>query len=121
MNGMFSLTASMKYYLYPYPTDMRKSFYTLSGVVTNLMHHNVQDGDVFIFINRFCTCMKVLHMECGGLVIYHLKLESGTFRLPVFDEQTNTFHTSWQDLMMMVRGVSADGKSTKKRWENPRK
>ena len=111
----------MKYYLYPYPTDMRKSFYTLSGVVTNLMHRNVQDGEVFIFINRFCTSMKVLHMECGGLVIYHLKLESGTFRLPVFDEQTNTFHTSWQDLMMMVQGVSGDGKSTKKRWGNPRK
>jgi transposase len=32
---MFSLTASDRFYLYPYPTDMRKSFYTLSGIVTN--------------------------------------------------------------------------------------
>lgn len=118
---MFSLSASMNYYIYPQPTDMRKSFYTLSGIVTNLMHRNVQDGDVFIFINRSCSSMKVLHMECGGLVIYHLKLESGTFRLPSFDELTNTFHTSWQDLMMMVRGVSLDGKTTKKRWKNPQK
>lgn len=30
---MFSLTASDRFYLYPYPTDMRKSFYTLSGIV----------------------------------------------------------------------------------------
>jgi transposase len=58
-------------------------------------------------------------MECGGLVIYHMKLESGTFRLPVFDENTHTFHTNWQDLVMMVRGVSADEKVTKKRWEIP--
>lgn len=106
----------MKYYLYPYPTDMRKSFYTLSGIVLNQMERNVQDGEVFIFINRYCTGMKVLHMECGGLVIYHIKLESGSFRLPVFDEVTNTFQTSWQDLMMMVQGISTSGKVKKKRW-----
>ena len=64
----------MRYYLYSLPTDMRRSFYTLSGMVTNLMGRNVQDGDVFIFVNRTCTSMKVLHMECGGLVIYHMKL-----------------------------------------------
>lgn len=85
------------------------------------MHRNVQDGDVFIFINRSCSSMKVLHMGCGGLVINHLKLESGTFRLPAFEELTNTFHTSWQNLMMMVEGVSAEGKQKKKRWESPRK
>ena len=83
---MFNLNDSMQYYLYPYPTDMRKSFYTLSGIVTNNMKRNVQDGEVFIFINRNCTGMKILHLECGGLVIYQMKLESGTFKLPVFDE-----------------------------------
>ncbi len=56
-------------------------------------------------------------MECGGLVIYHLKLESGSFNLPVFDENTNTFKTSWQDLMMMVQGVTADEKVIRQRWK----
>lgn len=107
----------MRYYLYSYPTDMRRSFYTLSGMVTNLMGRNVQDGDVYIFINRLCTSMKILHMECGGLVIYHMKLESGTFKLPVFDENTNTFQAGWHDLVMMVRGASSDKKADKKRWE----
>src|SRR5674476_991740 len=111
---MFRLTSSMRYYLYSYPTDMRRSFYTLGGMVTNLMGRNVQDGDVYIFINRTCTSMKILHMECGGLVIYHMKLESGTFKLPVFDQSTNTFQTSWQDLMMMVQGVMSDEKGKKK-------
>lgn len=60
----------MNYYMYPFATDMRKSFYTLSGIVTNLMGRNVQDGDAFIFLNRSCNSLKVLHMECGGLVIY---------------------------------------------------
>lgn len=100
---------------------MRRSFYTLSGMVTNQMGRNVQDGDVYIFINRPCNSMKILHMECGGLVIYHMKLESGAFKLPVFDENTNTFQTSWQDLMIMVHGVSSDGKVNKKRWKKSSK
>jgi hypothetical protein len=58
---------------------------------------------VFIFINRQCNCMKILHMECGGLVIYHLRLESGCFKLPVFDEESGAYHTSWQELMLMIR------------------
>ena len=115
---MFCLTSAMQYYLYSYPTDMRRSFYTLSGMVTNMMARNVQDGDVYIFINRPCTSMKILHMECGGLVIYHMKLESGCFHLPVFDQSTHTFQTSWQDLMMMVQGVTKGEKKKKKRREN---
>ena len=111
----------MKYYLYSYPTDMRRSFYTLSGMVTNQIGRNVQDGDVYIFVNRTCNSMKILHMECGGLVIYHMKLESGSFKLPVFDQNTNTFQSSWQDLMVMVQGVSTEGKVDKKRWANPSK
>jgi transposase len=112
---MFRLTSEMRYYLYTHPADLRQSFYTLSGVVTNLMGRSVQDGDVFIFINRPCTSMKILHMEYGGLVIYHLKLESGSFKLPVFDNITNTFQTSWNDLMMMVQGAKTRGKVNHKR------
>ncbi|MFY9151687.1 MAG: IS66 family insertion sequence element accessory protein TnpB [Prolixibacteraceae bacterium] len=86
---MFNLTSSMRYYLYSYPTDMRRSLYSLSGMVTNQMGRNVQDGDVYIFINRSCTSMKILHLECGGLVIYHMKLVQGCFKLPVFDQNSN--------------------------------
>ena len=116
---MFNLNDSMQYYLYPYPTDMRKSFYTLSGIVTNNMRRNVQNGEVFIFINRSCTGMKILHLECGGLVIYQMKLESGTFKLPVFDEKSHTFKTSWKELMLMVRGLNKKKNTRKKRWEKP--
>lgn len=38
---MFCLSESDTFYLYPYPTDMRKSFYTLSGIVTNEMRRDV--------------------------------------------------------------------------------
>ncbi len=84
---------------------MRKSFYTLSGVVNSLMNQNVRDGGVFIFMNRHQNVMKILHMEYAGLVIYHKRLESGRFKLPSFDENTTSITINWQDLMTMVQSV----------------
>jgi transposase len=104
---MFHLDDTMQYYLYPCAADMRKGFYTLSGIVTNSMKRNIQDGEVFIFINRTCNCMKILHMECGGLVVYHLRLDSGTFKLPVYDDGTQAYHSTWEELMLMVRSISS--------------
>ena len=102
---MFHLHNSLKYYLYPLPVDMRKSFYTLSGVVNSLMNQNVRDGGVFIFMNRHQNVMKILHMEYAGLVIYHKRLESGRFQLPAYDENTTSITINWQDLMTMVQSV----------------
>ena len=102
---MFHLHNSLRYYLYPMPVDMRKSFYTLSGIVTSTMKQNVRDGGVFIFMNRDLNVMKILHMEYAGLVIYHKRLESGRFKLPAFDENTTSITISWQDLMTIVQSV----------------
>jgi len=102
---MFHLNSSLKYYLYPLPVDMRKSFYTLSGVVNSFMNQNVRDGGVFIFMNRHQNVMKILHMEYAGLVIYHKRLESGRFKVPAFDENTSSITINWQDLMAMVQSV----------------
>lgn len=115
---MFSLSDSDRFYLYPHPTDMRKSFYTLSGIVTNKMGRSVQDGDAFIFINKSCTTMKILHMECGGLVIYCLKLERGYIQLPDMTEWENKTEimTDWADLVMMVEGINPDTCKRAKRW-----
>ena len=102
---MFHLHSSLSYYLYPFPVDMRKSFYTLSGIVTSSMNYNIRDGGVFIFVNRDQNIMKILHMEYAGLVIYHKKLDSGRFKLPGFDEDTTSLTIHWNDLMMIVQNV----------------
>ena len=116
---MFSLNESIRYYLYPYPRDMRKSFYTLSGIVNNLMGLNVSAGEAFIFINRPLDTIKILHMETGGLVIYHMKLETGHFCLPDIDIETknNAHKTSWSELVLMVQGLSPSGYHHQKRWK----
>ena len=115
---MFNLNASMRYWLYPFPTDMRKGFYTLSGLVTEGMGQDVRSGDVFIFLNRHCTSMKALHMEHGGLVIYYMKLEKGNFALPPLDEKGKIPPFSWQKLMLMVQGIDAEKCHYKKRWKS---
>lgn len=102
---MFHLHSSLQYYLYPLPVDMRKSFYTLSGIVHSTMNQDVRGGGVFIFVNRNLNIMKILHMEYAGLVIYHKKLESGRFKLPGFDENTTSLAIHWNDLVMMVESV----------------
>ena len=118
---MFCLNDSMRYWLYPYPADMRKSFYTLTGIITERMCRDVRNGEVFIFVNRTCTCMKLLHMESGGLVIYHMKLEEGTFSMPVFDEHDTscTYSLTWQNLMFIVEGIDPQKCTRRKRWKNP--
>lgn len=71
------------------------------------MSQDVRDGGVFIFINKNANVMKILHMEYGGLVIYHKRLESGRFKLPVFDENTTSINIHWHDLMTIVQSVKA--------------
>lgn len=117
---MFCLNDSNQFYLYPYPTDMRKSFYSLSGIVTNQMNLRVQDGAAFIFINKSLTGMKILHAEYGGLVIYNMKLERGTIQLPDLDPDNNATSKDvlWSDLMMMVQGSSPAEMKRSTRW-NP--
>ena len=116
---MFNLNASIRYYLYPYPADLRKSFYTLSGIVKSLMGLDVCTGDAFIFINRTLDSMKVLHAETGGLVIYHMKLETGRFRLSSFDMGLNTpvVITTWPELVLMVQGLSLSDYRRQARWK----
>jgi hypothetical protein len=119
---MFSLNESIRYYLYPYPTDMRKSFYTLCGIVKDIMGFDVRQGDAFIFISRPLDTMKILHMETGGMVIYHMKLEEGRFRLPHIniDMENSSHTTSWGELVLMVQGLSLSEYHRSKRW-NPGK
>jgi len=118
---MFNLNASIRYYLYPYPADLRKGFYTLSGIVKNLMGFDVCEGDAYIFINRTLDSMKILHMETGGLVIYWMKLEKGRFRLPSFEKNSNNRLTTWPELVLMVQGISLRECVRQSRWQPSRK
>lgn len=111
----------MRYFLCPGKTDMRKGMNSLCGVVQNQMDYDVRMGDVFIFISRSRTTIKLLHAEDGGLVLYMKRLEEGTFRLPVYDPMSRSFPMEWRDLVMMVEGIRENPDSRLKRLKAMRK
>ena len=112
---MFCLNDTMRYFLCPGKTDMRKGMNTLSGLVHDKIGKDVRKGDVFIFVNRTKTTMKLLHAEDGGLVMYVKRLEQGTFRMPQYDESSRSYPMGWCDLVIMVEGIKENPESRLKR------
>jgi len=105
---MFCLNDTMRYFLCPCSTDMRKGINSLCGLVHEVMHSDVRNGDVFIFVGSSRKLMKLLHAEDGGMVMYVKRLEAGRFRLPSYDERTGSYPMEWRDLVMMVEGIQED-------------
>jgi transposase len=108
---MFSLTSSHRYFLFTLPTDMRKSFDGLQGLIENKMHRHASGGDVYVFVNKRRDRIKLLHWEPGGFVLYYKRLEEGTLKLP--DMEGDTSIVTWSELIMIIEGISI--KDVKKR------
>ena len=110
---MFSLNSQNKYLLYNRPCDMRKSFNGLSGLVINELKRSPISGEVFVFLNRKRTHLKMLHWESGGFVLYYKRLEKGTFSAPeIYDND----EISWWDLVLMIEGISVKKRVQKLRY-----
>lgn len=105
---MFCLNDTMRYYLCPSRTDMRKGINSLIGVVHQQMGCDVKNGDVFIFMGSSRKLMKLLHAEDGGMVMYVKRLEAGRFQLPEYDAESQTYYMEWRDLVLMVEGIRED-------------
>ena len=113
---MFSLHSGLRFWFCPEPTDMRKSFDGLSGLVRMHLALNPGNGDVFIFIGKRRDKIKLLHWEDGGFTLYYKRLESGTFELPVTAD--GRCHLSWWQLCLLIEGVSARGIRYRKRYKS---
>lgn len=118
---MFCLNDTMRYYLCPGRTDMRKGINSLVGVVHERMKSDVKNGDVFIFIGSSRKLMKLIHAEDGGMVMYVKRLEAGRFRIPQYDPLTCSYSMEWRDLVVMVEGIQEDPEMRLKRLRAERK
>ena len=108
---MFSLNSSYQYFLYQGHCDMRKSFDGLYGVVTSELQRKVTSGEVFVFLNRQRTHIKLLHWEHGGFVLYYKRLEQGSFPLPKKEQ------LSWTDLVLMIEGIQVQKSRQMRRYQ----
>ena len=63
---MFFPEGNVRVWLYTEPTDMRRSFKGLSAMVKNQLQEDPLSGQLFVFINRRRTQMKVLYFDRTG-------------------------------------------------------
>lgn len=116
---MFTLSSSLRYHLYSHPTDMRKSFDGLSGIIHNELGDNPCNGDVFIFINRTRNKIKLLHWQGIGFTLYYKRLEEGNFELLEYDPEVGSITLSYAQIVMLVDGLSVKNIRKRKLYSLP--
>ena len=114
---MLHLSSTRRYYLYRSPSDMRKGFDSLSGMVSSNMQLIVCSGDIFIFLNRPRTHIKLLLWEGDGFSLYYKRLEQGTYELPVCNSTDSCMSITEQQLQFILQGVSLRKIEYRKRYK----
>lgn len=112
---MLSLGAQRRIFVYSHPTDMRKGFDGLCGMVQGHFPSLPLSGDLFVFINRRRDKIKILYWDLDGFVLYYKRLESGTFDLPFYEEK-EVFELDRATLLMLMEGVEIKSIKRRKRW-----
>src|SRR5271165_1024523 len=74
------LSAAVRVFIHTQPTDMRKGFDGLFGLVREFLGQDPLSGHLFLFLNRRRDRVKILYWERDGLVIWYKRLEAGTFQ-----------------------------------------
>ena len=106
------------------PTDMRKSFDGLCGVVEQHLRQNVESGQLFLFFNRRRDRVKVLQFVGDGMIIFYKRLESGTFELPRIAPAKECgdgtpapgVEMRASDLALLLEGIDLSSVRHRRRW-----
>jgi transposase len=112
---MLHLSASACYWFYNQPTDMRKGFDSLSGLVQQHMQLNVLSGGVFIFMNKKRSQVKLLLWEGDGLSLYYKRLERGVYEWPPASEGGRISVTQ---LQLILQGIQLKSVKMKNRYQH---
>ncbi len=115
---MMQINHATRYLLYNKCADARKSFDGLSGIVTSELQIPIESGDVFIFLNKRRTHLKMLQWEGDGFSLYYKRLEAGTFELPSgFGQRGTHSRLSVRELTLILQGVSLKRACYRKRYQ----
>ncbi|MBS1936682.1 MAG: IS66 family insertion sequence element accessory protein TnpB [Bacteroidetes bacterium] len=110
---MLALTSAHHYLLRKSPTDMRKGFDSLCGLVRDELGRDPLSGEVFVFIGSRRDRIKLLLYESGGYVLWYKRLERGTLELPKGD---GAVKITWAQLVRMLEGIALEQPAVRKRW-----
>ena len=105
----------IKVWLCTEPTDMRKQFDGLSAMVKHRMNADPLSGQLFVFINRRRTQMKVLYFDRSGYCIWTKRLVQGQFhhRSSASGKQA----LDWLQLKLLIEGIEIEKRRQYKRFD----
>ena len=106
----------VKIWLYSEPTDMRKSFTGLSALVRTKIKENPLSGDLYVFINRRQTHIKILYFDRSGYSIWMKRLEEGRFEYPPGDKTKTSLDLI--KLKLILEGIDLKSIRQRKRYNH---
>lgn len=112
---MLSLSPQVRVFLCTQPTDMRKSFDGLCGLVETMFAADVLSGHLFVFVNRRRDRVKILGWDRDGLMIWYKRLEQGTFQVPT--DSAGQVELDAAELSMLLSGIDLTTARRRKRYQ----
>lgn len=122
---MLSLSLPGRVFLCTLPTDMRKSFDSLAGLVEQELGQDPLSGDLFVFRSRRGDRLKLLWWDEDGLAIWYKRLEEGTFVFPLPDAErvkigAHGLVIRSAELAMLLDGMDVQKVKRRKRYQRPK-
>ncbi len=115
---MFFPEGQIRVQLYGAPVDMRKSFDGLSALARHGMGLDPLSGQLFVFINRRATQIKVLYFDRSGFCVWTKRLEAGRFLSDW--RAVRSREMDWTALKLMLEGIEPAGSASDINWPNRR-
>lgn len=116
---MLSLPPSVRLHLAAQPEDMRKGFDGLMAIV-RAGRLDPFTGDLFVFVSRNRTRLKVLPRDHGGFVLTYKRLEAGAFRVPLPKPGASKLRIDSTQLAMLLDGIDFSRVRRPRAWMPPK-
>lgn len=110
---MFFPEGQVRVFLYGQPVSMRLSFDGLYALTRHSLQQDPLSGNLFAFINRKATQIKVLYFDRTGLCVWGKRLEVG--RLVSNWNAVVTREMDWTGLKLLLEGI--EPKRVRKRYK----
>lgn len=94
---------------------MRKSYNGLSALVKHKLLEDPLNGQLYVFINRRKTQMKILYFDVSGYAIWSKRLEQGQFVTRHKDAIKHGI--TFAELQCLLEGIDVSGARHFKRYQ----
>jgi hypothetical protein len=108
MSNILSLHADANFFLYRKPVKMSRSFDGLAALIRTEMDRDIVNGDIFIFLSRQRTTIKIFVYENKGFSIFYRRLDEGSFQLPAIVGDNVSYQMTPEQMQYMLSGMTLE-------------